>query len=418
MKHLRLAALALASLAGFAHAQDDERRAPPVEIPDFSNLDEYIYEPRSTLTFGFRYVSGAKTSFSGRGSLPSPENPGAARGANLQRVYHDGAVQPDARTASRLDSSGNPIIDPQTNNPVFDPIAPDGRTNSWNYTSASQLTAYPGYVAFNSYSAVIDDPTVRQKKSESSSGMDIAVSRDMGKLFGGRVPWTLTAGLALGDISANTADQVRASITTITDLYSLFGQVPPDAPYTSPSSATTNVVDANGGAVLNDDGSARTVTNDTSVLIGNEPAARLGPTSAFDNSSVTNSWKVKGAYYTFRAGPTVTLPVTSRLKATVSVGAAMVYSGTSYTVTQTFTPASGADIADTSSSNVYKLLPGYYADATVQFDLTERTGFYAGAILQSAGSYTQNVDTTNAHYSTKIDLSNQSGIRAGMSYRF
>jgi hypothetical protein len=96
----------------------------------------------------------------------------------------------------------------------------------------------------------------------------------------------------------------------------------------------------------------------------------------------------------------------------------MVYSGTSYTVTQTFTPASGADIADTSSSNVYKLLPGYYADATVQFDLTERTGFYAGAILQSAGSYTQNVDTANAHYSTKIDLSNQSGIRAGMSYRF
>jgi hypothetical protein len=418
MKHLRLVALALASLAGFAHAQEEERRAPPVEIPDFSNLDEYIYEPKSTLTFGFRFIGGAKTSFSGRGSLPSPEDPGAARGANLQRVYHDGAVQPDARVASRLDSSGNPIIDPQTSNPVFDPIAPDGRTNSWNYTNASQLAAYPGYVAFNSYSAVIDDAAIRQKKSESGSGMDIAVSRDMGKLFGGRIPWTLTAGLSLNDISANTTDQVRASITTLTDLYSLFGQVPPDAPYSSPSSATTSVVDASGNAVLNDDGSARTVTNDTSVLISNEPSARLGPTSAFDSTSVTNSWKVKGAYYTFRAGPTVTLPVTSRLKATVSVGAAMVYSGTSYTVTQTFTPASGADIADTSSSNVYKLLPGYYADATVQFDLTERTGFYAGAILQSAGSYTQNVDTANAHYSTKIDLSNQSGIRAGMSYRF
>jgi hypothetical protein len=417
MKHLRLVALALASLAGLLRAADEERRAPPVEIPDFSNLDEYIYEPRSTLTFGFRYVGGAKTSFSGRGSLPSPENPGTAKGANLARVYHDGSVQPDARVASRLDSSGNPIIDPQTNNPVFDPIAPDGRTNSWNYTNANQLAAYPGYVAFNSYSAVINDAAIRQKKSESSSGMDIAVSRDMGKLFG-RMPWTLTAGVGLNDISANTTDRVRATITTITDLYSLFGQLPPDAPYTSPSSATTSVVDANGNAVLNDDGSARTVTTDTSVLISNEPSARLGPNSAIDNTSVTNNWKVKGAYYTFRAGPTVTLPVTTRLKATVSVGAAMVYSGTSYTVTQTFTPASGADIADTATSNVYKLLPGYYADATVQFDLTERTGFYAGAILQSAGSYTQNVTSANANYSTKIDLSNQQGIRAGMSYRF
>ena len=416
MKHLRLLVVAFASLAGLAFAQEEERRAPPVEIPDFSNLDEYIYEPRSTLTFGFRYVSGAKTSFSGRGSLPSPEDPGAARGANLQRAYHDGAVQPDGRVVSRLDNSGNPIIDPQTNNPIFDPIAPDGRTNSWNYTDANQLAFAPGYVAFNSYSAVIDDSAIRRKDSDSGSGIDITMSRDMGKLFG-RIPWTLTAGMSINDISANTIDAVRARVTTLTDLYSLFGQVPPDAPYSSPSSSTTTVVDASGNSVFNDDGSTRTVSTDTSVLISNEPVARTTNT-AIDTASVSNRWNVKGAYYTFRAGPTVTLPVTSRLKATVSVGAAVVYSGTSYTVTQTFTPASGAEITDTNSSNAYKLLPGYYADATVQFDLTERTGFYAGAILQSAGSYTQNVDSTNANYSTKIDLANQQGIRAGMSYRF
>ncbi|MDP3072411.1 MAG: hypothetical protein Q8N18_19115 [Opitutaceae bacterium] len=417
MKHLRLALVAFASLVGAAFAQEDERRAPPVEIPDFSNLDEYIYEPRSTLTFGFRYIGGAKTSFSGTGRLPSPQDPGAATGANLVRVYHDGTVQPDGRVASRLDSSGNPIIDPQTNNPIFDPIAPDGRTNSWSYSDARQLGVAAGYIAFNSYSAEISDSAVRKKDSESSSGMDITMSRDMGKLFGGRVPWTLTAGMSINDIAANTIDGVRANIRTLTDLYSLYGQVPPDAPFTSPGTTTANALDAAGNTILNDDGSVRTITTDTSVLIGNEPAGRT-ITNAIDNTSVSNRWNVKGAYYTFRAGPTVTLPVTSRLKATVSVGAAMVYSGTSYTVTQTFAPASGAEISDTSSSNAYKLLPGYYADATVQFDLTERTGFYAGAILQSAGSYTQNVDSANANYSTKIDLANQHGIRAGMSYRF
>ena len=74
MKHLRLALIAFASTLGIAYAQDEERRGPPVDIPDFSNLDEYIYEPKSTVRFGFRYISGAKTSFSGQGRIPSPED--------------------------------------------------------------------------------------------------------------------------------------------------------------------------------------------------------------------------------------------------------------------------------------------------------------------------------------------------------
>src|SRR5258708_39843762 len=120
MKHLRLALFAFVSTLGLASAQDEERRAPPVEIPDFSNLDEYFYEPKSTVTFGFRYISGAKTSFAGRGRLVSPEDPGAQTGTNLSRAYHDGAVQVDARTVARLDSSGNPVIDPQATSQIFD----------------------------------------------------------------------------------------------------------------------------------------------------------------------------------------------------------------------------------------------------------------------------------------------------------
>lgn len=416
MKHLRLALFALVSSLGIAHAQEEERRAPPVEIPDFSNLDEYIYEPKSTARFGFRYISGAKTSFSGRGSLLSLENPGAATGANLDRVYHDGAARSDSRAVARLDSGGNPVIDPQTNSAVFDPIAPDGRTNTWNYLDSSQLSL-PGYVALHSYSAEITDGATRKKDSASSAGMDLSVSRDMGKLWGGRLAWNLTAGISINDIGATTNDRVLARLTTVTDYYSLFGQTPGDAPYSSPSAATTTVVDASGNPVLNDDGSTRTVTTDTSVLIGNEPAGRITGT-ADDSTSVSNNWKVKGAYYTFRAGPTVWLPITTRLRASMSVGAALVYSGSSYTVTQTFDTPLGADISDTNSSAAYKLLPGYYADATIQFDLTERAGLYAGAVFQSAGSYNQNIDTTTAHYSTKIDLANLSGVRAGLSIRF
>lgn len=415
MKLFRLALLVLAT-AGFLRAQDEERRAPPVEIPDFSNLDEYIYEPKSTVRFGFRYLGGAKTSFAGQGRIPAPEDPGPATGANLARVYHDGAVRPDARAVARLDSSGNPIIDPTTNSPAFDPITPDGRTNTWNYSDLSQLSLL-GYVQFHSYSAEIIDATTRSNKAGSTAGMDITMSRDMGKLFGTRAQWHLTAGMSINDIAANTSSPVRARINTLTDFYSLFGQTPPDPPYSSPSTATTNVLDASGNPLLGDDGSVQTVTVDTSVLIGNAPAGRT-LSNVVDETSVTNRWRLKGAYYTLRFGPTLWLPITTRLRASLSVGAAVVYAGSDYTVTQTFDPELGADISDTSSTQAYKLLPGYYADATLQFDLTERTGFYAGAVYQSAGSYTQNIDTANSHYSTKIDLANQNGVRAGLSVRF
>lgn len=416
MKHLRFALVAFASSLGFAYAQDEERRGPPVEIPDFSNLDEYIYEPKSTVTFGFRYISGAKTSFGGQGKLVAPEDPGAGTGANLLRSYHNGTVQPDARVVARTDASGNPVVDPDSGARISDPIAPDGRTNTWSFLDSKQITP-DGYIAFHTYSAEIVDTGRRQKDSNSSAGMDIAVHRDMGKFWNGRLAWDLTAGMSINDIAANTNDRVGAMLRTQTDYYSLFGQRAPEGPYSSPSSSTETALDASGNPVLNDDGSVRTITTDTSVLIGNQPAART-ITNVFDDTRVLNRWTLKGAYYTFRAGPTLWIPITTRLRASISAGAALVYSGSTYTVTQTLEPEFGAEISDTSSESDYKLLPGYYVDASLQFDLTERAGFYAGAVFQSAGSYTQNVETASAQYSTKIDLANQNGVRAGMSIRF
>lgn len=416
MKYLRLALVAFATAVSLVRAQDEQRAQPPTEIPDFSNLDEFIYEPKSTVTLGFRHLSGAKTSFSGKGTLSAPENNGAATGGNVRRSYHDGGVSADTRITPRLDGNGNPVTDPESGGQVFDLIAPDGRTNAWNYGDARQL-ATDGFVAFHSYSASIVDSAVRDQKSGSTNGMELAVSRDMGKLFGTRATWTVTAGMSVNDLSAKTSDRVLANLTTVTDLYSLYGQVVPDAPYTAPSSSTTTVLDASGNAVLNEDGSTQTLTTDTTVLLGNAPASRTASV-ATNSTSVVNHWKLKGAYYTFRAGPTVLVPIFSRLRASLSIGGAMVYAGTNYTVTQTYTPEIGADISDTSTSATSRLLPGYYADATLQFDLTDRAGFYAGAVFQSAGTYSQNLESTTAHYSTKVDLANQQGLRAGMSIRF
>lgn len=424
MKYLRVALILLASAAFYcARAQDEDQQQqqrPPTEIPDFSNLDEYVYEPKSTVKLGFRHMSAAKASFANHGSslIAAPEDPGAATGANLLRVYHDGSVSPDARTTPVFDNSGNPTIDPQTGTQISVPIAPDGKTNSWTYTNNSQVSDAPnGFIAFHSYSAEIVDTTSHRGEGKSSNGLDLVVTHDLGAFFHTRLNWRLMAGMSIGDISAKAEGQVAANVNTITDLYNLYGVVPPAAPYTSPSSTAQNVLDANGNPVTNPDGTVQTVTIDTSVLLGNDPTRLPTQTTASD-TAVVDKWKVKGAYYTFRAGPEFSFPITSRLKAEISFGPALVYAGTNYSVTETFTPETGTDIVQTENSSAYKLLPGYYADASLQFDLTDKAGFFAGAVYQSAGTYTQDLNTTTAHYVTKVDLSNQNGLRAGMSVRF
>lgn len=417
MKYPRLAALVLASALCVARAQDEDRQRPPTEIPDFSNLDEYIYEPKSAVQLSFRFLSGAGTQFSGTGIVRAPEAALAdASLANVAREYHDGYVRPDTRTTPRLDSSGNPFTDPQTGAVINDPIPRDGRTNTWRYENNAQLDAVPpGFVAFHRYSAEVIDSSIRNTETKSTSGLDLAVVRDMGKLFGDRFTWAIMAGMSVNDISARQAGRVRARVSTLTDIYSSFGRVIPRNGYTGPSSESTIVTD--------NQGIPQSVVVDTSVLISDRPVLRTEQETIIEADStletaVMNNWRLKGAYYTFRAGPQLFFPITAKLKASISAGVALLYAGTNYTVTQTFTPDLGDDIVETDTEAAYKLLPGMYADANLHYELTEKAGFFAGAIYQTASSYTQELNTTTAKYATKVDFANQNGFRAGMSVRF
>lgn len=418
MKKLRLAFVVLASSAGLVRAQDDQQQQrPPTEIPDFSNLDEYIYEPKSIVTYGYRNLSGAKLKFFGSGRLATAEDPSLLFGGNVIRSYHDGSVSPDARSAGHSDPNGNPVNDP--NPPGSDGIAPDGKTNTWSFQDSRQLTG-DGFVAFHTYTADVVDGNIRTKDANNNFGMELAVSRDMGKIRSSRFSWQLVFGMSINDLSGKKDDTVKANITTFTDYYSLDGAVGPTAPYSAPSSTTQAVLDGAGNPVLNSDGTGQNVTLDTTVLLSNQPVYRDDGTGHVktDSTSVNTHWKISGAYYTFRAGATLILPITTKFHATLSAGPALIYAGSNYAVTEDFQPETGALITASSNSTAYKLLPGYYADAALSYDLTERTGFYAGALIQGAGEYTQNLNSDSAHYSTKIDLGRQQGFRSGVTIRF
>jgi len=383
MKRTSLLVFALlGSVALRAQSSDDSdhHTAPPPENLTFLT-DEYIYIPKYRFSLGMRGLSGSKTSFSGRGVITSAADYiGDTTSTNYSRTYHDGTVSVDTRTITTDDGNGTS---------VSVPIAPDGMTNNWSYIDASQITP-AGNVAMHSYSADMIDSGSRSKATDNAYGVELSVARDMGKIAG-RFEWNLSAGFSFNDLKADLTATVPANITTTTDIYSLDGAPAP------------------------------TVGTTPTVLITSSPLSRT-TTVTTDATSVTNLWKLKGAYYTFRAGPTVFLPITSHLRASVSVGAALVYSGTTYTVTQTLQPPLGdpipADIPATTTNASVHFLPGYYADANLEYSLSETAGFYAGAVYQSTGDFTQEAKTDTADFFAKVDLRGLSGLRAGMNIKF
>jgi hypothetical protein len=187
-------------------------------------------------------------------------------------------------------------------------------------------------------------------------------------------------------------------VVTTTDYYSLLGQAAPEAPFSGPGFT---------GAV------------DTTPLLGSELLLRTIQTSSTP-AAILSSWKLKGAYLTFRAGPSLFIPITSRFSASVSAGAVLVYAGTTYDVTQSFKPNTGDAITESFTSNDDAFLPGFYVDASLQFAMNETAGLYLGAVYQSSGDYIQDAVSEDGEsvYSTRVDLSKLQGVRAGVSFKF
>jgi hypothetical protein len=435
MKFLRLLCIFSIACVGSLHAQgrgtagddeDQKNKQPPVEIPDFSNLDEYIYQPKSNLNFGMRYISGVKSHFAGNGVIGAPQFLPDASAPNVVRVYNDGRVDPDGRTASIDNGNG-------TSSSVA--VSADGKTQQWQYDSSSQVTS-DGYMQFHIYSAQTQDALTHTKTGKGTLGMELSSARDMGNLnFGKNLTWKLFGGVSINDIQDAYMTKVAANVTTLTDTYDLYGHTPPQAPSTEgANSSSVSLTDQSGNAITDSAGNPVTISVNTTTLISNAPVNR-SISSAVDTTSVTNHWKLHGGYVEFRGGPVVSWSPTERLHFNLSAGPALLYVGSNLAVTSVLAPAAGNQTVETVASDKNILLFGGFVDATLQFDLNERAGLYVGLFYQEAGTYNQNVDGNGAAkmlngsyndvtsmwtgtYSAKVDFTNQSGLRSGLTYKF
>jgi len=416
-----LPTLGLFSLAlfGVARAQDDgQLAAPPEEVITDFGIEEFISVPKYTLSLGIRSLSGAKASFSGRGFVSSFQPSGDITTPGLVRIYHDGNVLPDTNPFSFTIQNADGTTVTYTSPPT-----PAGFTNTWSFLDSKQIRG-DGNLDFHSYAADLVDPGLRQKNPDTGYGMELVVARDMGNL-GRKMEWKLLFGASLADIKSHTTDTLAATITTITDTYvaNLNGQpgLPTSPPYTAPSFVQKPQVDANGFPLY--DASGNQIINyvETTILLGDHPLSR---TTTMAPGTVHNVWDLRGAFFTFRLGPSISYLITDRLRFTLSAGAAFVYAGTDYVITQTYQPETADALVSTVENDEGKFLAGYYVDATLQFDFTERAGIYAGLVYQDTGSYTQTAELddvftgSHASYKAQVDLSSLSGFRMGMVFKF
>lgn len=400
---------------GLLRAQDDQQQKPEEEIPDFSNIDEYIYVPKTTLNYGFRYYNGVKATFRGNGSIPTPtaDSLGDSTTPDVLRTYHDGSVGIDTRTIATDKGNGTTAQVPVNGS--------DGKTNTWNYVSTNQVTP-DGLMTFSSYSAQTTDTLSHPNTGHGAFGTEILAVRDMGDL-GKKFSWKLFAGFSVNLIDSDLTGNVSGAVTTTTDTYDLFGQTPPPAPYSAPTPISPGVVDSTGLSVTDQSGNAESQTGDNSTLLGDAPLTRS--TTPNTPTLISNHWHVHGAYLSLRAGPSLIWNITPRLHLSLSAGPALIYAGSDYEVTEIFTPNTGVPISDELSDVESKVLFGYYGDATLQFDITDRAGLYIGSYYQNSGKYDQTINSqvvngvsVSADYTTRVDMTNQSGLRTGLTYKF
>ncbi|HTQ31441.1 MAG TPA: hypothetical protein VMI53_09545 [Opitutaceae bacterium] len=383
---------------------------PPVGV-DAS----YFTPPKNTISIGFRTMTGPRVSVSSSfGIVPSQFDPGNANDSSITtRVYADGGVFPDTRT----DSNGNPIT-------------PDGRTNTWNYQSASQLTPDGNGVAMHTYSAVIDGTNPQKGRADTGTGFELTLDRDFGWHVG-KVQIHLMAGLGGNDIHYILTKFVPAEVTTLTDTYSLYAPTldPTTGDYTlSPAGAKPSGPVTSGTLAfpssttdLSDNSTDNSTLLDSQPNQGNDPntpSSRSVSAPQHTTNEVTDQWHIKGAYFTFRAGPKIIVPFTDKFHVSVSTGPALIYAGTTFSVVQTINTPS-VNTTSTVSDGYSTVLPAYFADADVEYYLTDRTGFYAGAIFQTSTSYDQSIQSENGAFHTKIDFSDgEEGVRMGVNFKF
>jgi hypothetical protein len=424
-----LASTAACALSALAQSAQTESAAPREEELALTLPTDEWYVPKNRLSFGFRVLSsGANVNFGNLGGVTGGRTLVPISAGSQSRIYDNGSVALDAvRANEQLPTSVSPAAGTSevfgvypgtgryqvliatnnagtiTNTQTADYLSYQaGRSRIWSYAADSQIVG--NRVAMSNYTSVSDGATA-QKDEGMNGGIEFSLSRNFGS-FGPKIDWSVTAGLALNGVNAKTGGTVRATLRTQTDLFQINGTLPTtDARFNNPAFDTLTLPDGS------------TVPNglETTVTVNDIPVGPTTTTTVAGAATVQGNWQIKGAYFLMRLGPSVHAQLSERWGLSASAGFAGAFAGTRYSVVEELRiPDVSTPIIDEPSSSESKFLTGYYADVTVDWLATERTGLFAGVAVQQLAGYDQSVGGRTA----KIDFGSAVGIRGGINFKF
>jgi len=435
---LSLVALTLLAAPALLPAQTSSSEEERLEKLMADSAQWYV--PKTTVSIGFRMLNaGGKVAFGNLGSVAFESEVAPIQDGSVDRVYDNGAVRADVPRLDEKDANGNVITTPGSRYPILSTIKVNvtdsngnpvlnadgtnvtedvllqtgdflaytpGLTRNWGYGSNTQLTG-DGRIAMSTYSATSEGASA-MKESGASAGVEFQYVRHFSKPAS-RLQWGVLGGITLNGINSKTAGTVTSTLNTRTDYYSLGGATVPPAPYFAPS---FDDYLSSSGEVLRTDGL------ETTVPIVAAPLSHVEGSTAH-GVQVDGNWQVKGAYFMVRLGPTIRTQLTTRLGVSASLGVAGAYTGTTYSVTETFRvpDLEGITIGSvrgTEQTSETKFLSGYYADLNLEWLATERTGLFGGLTAQKFDGFDQSVGSRTA----RIDLGSSVGLRGGVSIKF
>jgi len=417
----------------------------------------FTSRPKNYFSAGINIrTGGPSVKFSHLGSLPrSLFDP--TQGAAGENVYDDGMVGVDIKRADETATSTTQVVynadksryqvkDTTTGLVYSDELAYNAaQTRIWSANNASQI--HDGYVDMH-FTTAKEAGGTGEGPGKSSGGFDLQLARDIG-LIGKRASWGISFSFGMNDINSQTSKQVASNAYLYTGRYTLNGTVPTGEVGTAPyySAPSPSGVASNGGGVedtvtlspaalglattpdANGKSAPVAPTIDTSTYTG---VASSTGSNSFSNTAaysevrmypgqatVTGTWKIKGAYYLMRLGPSFRYYVSKHVSLSGNVGVAAAYVGSDFTIDETMTAptvksTSGVQPRYVALSHQREFKIGGFAEANAEYWITFRTGLFGGLVYDTLGHYNHKLDDAVA----QVDIGSGLSFHVGVITRF
>jgi hypothetical protein len=328
---------------------------------------------------------------------------------------HDGMALYEIYTLS----GGNTIPDPYTGEPVKTTkyYLPYSADHSRNWTIGSREQQYhhdpdaggPAQVTFGRYWTEAAGNTI-ELEDGNNPGVEFTFERIVQRFK--RFEWGLAATAGISEFNAKTRRGITINLRGYEYTYDLTRPLPDDGSTGGPTFSADETEETTAAIGINHNAYDE---NDADLTrAGGKPVANADGTDRTE--TVNGYWQVRGVYYLFRAGPFIRVPLTRRFSVSASAGYMGAYAGSKfrYEETMTIPEVSAAYTTGDVVKNNQHYISGFYGDLNIEWWLSTRTGFYAGAAYEKMGDYTQIHDGRRAD----VKMDGGAGFRFGVITRF